>query len=342
MGVVVSITVELENRTPFVAATFLLPDGRGQEAVLVLLSAEFEIGAEGRATPAGQQRELALVDEYSGDPGNSSVVRDHDIVLEKPMVDVLVHGSGYAPGGRPTERTMVELHLGDVHKQLLVSGDRQWLGAMPSAAQPFVTMPLVWERAYGGPHEPRNPVGLSGEDGLPNIEDPNALLLRRGQPSRPACLGPVARTWAPRSKWVGTYDQAWLDRRWPLLPDDHDARSQQSASRDQWLGELHGNELGIVRNMTPDGVWRFCVPTLDVPVHLSFADRAHEAELRIDTLELEPVANRLTLTARLAIPVLQDRAPLEGVVLGHVPPGWLRARRLKKIYVDLRSPGREE
>jgi hypothetical protein len=136
---------------------------------------------------------------------------------------------------------------------------------------------------------------------------------------------------------VGTYDQAWLEHRWPLLPDDYDSLSQQSAPEDQRLVELRGGEVGAVRNMTPSGIWHFCVPRLDIPVHLFFSDREMRAEFRVDTLELEPLVGRMVLVARIALPVVQDRGPLREIVLGHVLPGWLRARRQRKTYVDLRG-----
>lgn len=330
-----SIAVALENRTPFASEVFLLPDGHGQELHLLVLKASFDIGSDGLARPTDDQQQISLVDEYWGTPGASSLIRDHDLALGKPMVDITVHGCAHAPGGHPTEHVIVELRIAGIQKRLLVSGERRWSGDAPTAAAPFIAMPLVWERAYGGNDEPRNPVGNSGELGPPNIEHPSATITRRGQRGRPAGFGPIARTWQPRPALAGTYDQTWLNRRWPLVPEDHDPLWNQSAPEDQRLTRLDGGEVGMLINMTRNGPWYFRVPRLDIPVYLFHSDREQRAELRVDTLEIEPDASRLTLVARFALPVVQDRGPLHEIVLGHVQRGWLRARRLGKRYVDL-------
>src|SRR5437763_15597642 len=100
-------------------------------------------------------------------------------------------------------------------------------------------MPLVYERAFGGadlPHkkqsawgfEARNPVGRGlvsnpgredlAEVPLPNVEDPSALITRYQDRPAPAGFGFIAPGWEPRKKYAGTYDDAWLSGRCPLLP----------------------------------------------------------------------------------------------------------------------------
>ena len=44
------------------------------------------------------------------------------MALEKPRVDVLVHGKAFAPGGRAAEKVLVSLRVADVFKELQVSG----------------------------------------------------------------------------------------------------------------------------------------------------------------------------------------------------------------------------
>src|SRR5262249_34707265 len=130
---------------------------------------------------------------------------------------------------------------------LVIHGDRVWQrsitsGARPSDALPFVTMPLVWERAYGGVaansteqkpvFDVRNPIGCGFENDpgvavgrpLPNIEDPGQPLTRLSDRPRPMGVGPVARHWQPRVRFAGTYDEAWTRQRAPLWPDDFDER----------------------------------------------------------------------------------------------------------------------
>jgi hypothetical protein len=45
----------------------------------------------------------------------------------------------------------------------------------------------------------------------------------------PAGFGPIACHWQPRVGFAGTYGDAWVANRLPLLPDDFDDRFFQSA-----------------------------------------------------------------------------------------------------------------
>jgi len=327
-----SIQAALDNRTPFVAEHFVLPDGYGGEIVLVIVKATFACDAAGAASPAASQRPIQLADE----PGI-----DTDLAPLKPFVDVLVvEPHAWAPGGQPATSTMVGLRVGTLTKILQVTGDRMWLDRVPSRPSPFVSLPLTWSRAFGGEDEAgrvdlRNLVGTL----LPNVEYPRDQVQRLGQRVRPAGLGVVARNVQPRVGFVGTYNEAWQRERWPLLPLDFDPRFHQSAPDDQWLDALVGGEAIVCENLVPEGRWAAEVPRLDVPVWLFFADRSEQAELRVDTLELLPTRRELVLTARLAIPTRRDQRRLDEILVGHATPAWIRARTQHKRYVDLRKLG---
>ena len=78
-----------------------------------------------------------------------------------PEVGVLVSGHAYAPAGRPVTSASVRIGLVRgtgrplIDKMLHVFGDRAPAGERE--ARPFAKMPLVYERACGGPD---NPVGV--------------------------------------------------------------------------------------------------------------------------------------------------------------------------------------
>lgn len=343
-----SFLAAIDNRTPFDAQSFVLPDPQGQETTLIVLSASFCAPRGGELELDEQQRRVRLEDEPWGTPGASSPRYENDLALHKPFVDVLVNGSAYAPEGRPARWVAVEVMVGDVRKSLVVHGERVWALWEPTRGKPFETMPIVYERAFGGPNErgqidPRNPVGvgLGGvgssltaiADRVPNVEYADAPVSRFGA-NRPAAYGSIDRGWAPRIGFAGTYDQAWLESRWPLLPEDFDARHYQAAPLDQQSCTIRGGEPAHIVHMTPGGVWRFRLPTIDVPVHLLHDDRQERTVLRIDTVLIEPDEHRVTLTARVAVKTARTRGALREVVLGHVRPGWLRARAARKRYID--------
>ena len=109
---------------------------------------------------------------------------------------------------------------------------------------PFESVPVKWELAYGGadytdPKSPleehRNPVGTGlvrdASELLhrpaPQIEDPRDLITSAHSRPAPAGLGPIARHWAPRRAYAGTYDEAWKRERMPLAPLDLDGRERE-------------------------------------------------------------------------------------------------------------------
>ena len=142
--------VWLENRTPFAAATHVQADADGQEVLVLMLSASFETQANGALTPAPEQLAVAFGDAPFGDPALSSIRYEADIAPVKPGADIIVNGSVHAPRGQPAAEVQVGLRVGPIRKVLTVTGDRALAGGGYSAPRPFRTMPIVWERAYGG------------------------------------------------------------------------------------------------------------------------------------------------------------------------------------------------
>jgi len=346
----------LTNHTAFAAKMFSGLDPHSRLHDVLVVSAAFVTMPGAPLRLADEPVAVVDNDVFYGDPTSSSVRYEGEIAWEKPFVEVIVNGHAIAARGQKAERVLVDVRVGDVHKQLMVNGDRHWrLGGIPGSPKPFDRMPIVYERAYGGydtraanpaQHklEPRNPVGL-GFQGLrsndpiiqtevPNVEYPGQPVTSAETRSDPAGLGVLGRNWQPRLGFAGTYDAAWTAEQFPLLPLDFDVRHFQTAPADQQSRTLRGGEEVDIRNMTPEGRWRFHLPVLDVPVRLVYAERHGAAALRMDTVILEPDVYRLTVLARCKIPRARSRGPLEEVILGHVSPGWWYARIRRKKYLD--------
>ena len=348
-----STTVALDNRTPFSARTFMVLDGEGQEVTLVVLKATFTNAGGGPMRIADEQVPVAIQDEARGDPAHSSLRAEVDVALHKPAVDVLVEAHAHAPKGQPVEAVEVELGVADLRKRLVVHGDRVWSHGHPSRGRPFRTMPLVYERAFGGRTERdqdlRNAVGIGFQGArsadpavvseIANIEYPGAPIRARHDDYPVAGFGLLGRSWQPRIAWAGTYDGRWFDERWPLRPLDYDPRHDQAAPVDQRSATLVGGERGYTLNLSPAGLWRFEVPRLVVPIHVLRRDASFRARPRIDTLWLEPARERLVLTCRLAIPTQRRGPRLEAVVIGHLSEAILRAHATRRAYIDPRGRG---
>ena len=349
----------LENRTPYVARILELPDLEGQLCSLIVVKQSFVDDGAGTMVVASEQSPVALADVHFGDPSSTSLRAEAEVALHKPRVDVIVFGRAYAPAGRAVEKCEVELAIGALRKRLAVFGDRRWsrfkLGLRPSRPEPFLSMPIVYERAFGGVvrSEPAGPVqaadarNLSGvgyrgarsadpqvETELPNIEYVDDGVGLPSDRPRPAGLGIVSRGWSPRLERAGTFDDAWREQRWPFLPSDFDPRHNQIAPDDQQLPQWLGTEHARLVNLTPEGDWRFQLPSPDVPCLLLFGDRSKRVALRADTIMIEPDVKRVTVTRRYVCASGRGRQELREVVLGPPTPARLLALRTGKHHID--------
>jgi hypothetical protein len=313
---------QLDNRTPFAAERTWVRDRDGTETWLVAVKATFDIQASGSTTVCEEQPPVTLIPAHLGKPGQSSLRYESDLQRTKLNTDIVVLGQAHAPGGRPVETLDVGFAVASVVKMLKVFGDRKWQRGSINATQPFVSMPIVYERAYGGvdkqSKEPawdvRNPVGcgyaaaeknLDGQQ-LPNIEHPKQLIRRWNDRPEPAGLGPLACHWQQRQQWAGTYDEKWQQERLPLLPNDFDDRHYQCAPADQQAPQfLRGGEPVALRNLTPGGGdVRFVLPRVYLGFETMFytgPSVRHEPP-KLHTVILEPDISRVSLVWHTALP----------------------------------------
>jgi hypothetical protein len=303
----------LNNQTPFAAERTWVRDKNGAEVWLVAVKGTFDILPDGTTVPAVQQEEVVIAPEFAGDPQFSSLLNDTDLPHKKLATDVLVQGHAYAPEGRAVTKLSVGLKLANIKKELQITGDRLWLDIVGGIAindpQPFIKMPITYERAFGGMDlvdedekqhnwDVRNPAGcgfatkaehLIGKP-VPNIEDPNALLKHWKQRPRPAGFGPIAGHWYPRVKLAGTFDHNWEKTRQPLLPEDFDERYFQSVPEDQQVpGYLKGGEVVQLYNLTSNGKLQFLLPRIFLAFTTYFDDGSNEVHCAVmHTVILKP------------------------------------------------------
>jgi hypothetical protein len=339
--------VALVNHTPFAADTHVQMDGDGQEVLVAVVCATFAApDDEGPVRIAPEQQPVRFVDGPRGDPALSSIAFESDISPFKPRVDVIVEAAAHAAAGRLATEALVSLRLADIDKTLRVVGDRR--SARDPLPAPFATLPIVYERAFGGTTPQgkccvENPVGVgwhgappvaaAAGTAAPNIEYADPARAKHGAATLPAGFGIVARHWSPRIGLAGTYDAAWLDSRWPLAPADFDPLFHQVAPLDQQTASITGGETVTLTHVTPSGFWRFRLPRLDVPMHLVHEDRVEPRPLRIDTVAIDANLRTVTLKWRLAVRRVRNAPALRSIVLGHVTPAWLSARRSGKTWL---------
>ncbi len=342
---------KIVNATPFNVETAFLRDRHGAEVAVVCIKGTFRFGPDRPTLLAEKQRPITPVSSHRGDPGASSLVAEGDIGPAKPATDILLNGTAFAPRGRPTRVQDVSLTVGPIHKTLRVFGDRQWR-TTPAAVvmtdpEPFLQMPLIYERAFGGPRQRRegedwdmrNPIGTgfvadaSRLDGtlLPNIERPDALISFWRQRPAPAGFGAVERHWSPRPKLAGTYDDHWLKERMPLLPDDFDDRFYLSAPTDQQpRAYLFGGEPVELRNLTPEGLVRFALPNARPGVSAVIAGGLSQHVAHLDTVLIEPDLGEVVHLWRTMIPCHRKTHKIERLNI------WL------KEWIQKTAPGSAE
>jgi hypothetical protein len=320
--------LQLKNETPYKAALDLFYDENGIDTLIITVKAVFTM--DNPVQVSDRQEEPVKADEYWTEPGTSSIKQGADVTLLKPFTDIIMTGHACAPGRKLVNKLDVSLTIGSIDKTVKVFGDRVWksngISLSPSNPDLFETMPLVYERAYGGIHslerktlsEPRNPVGqgFKGKqkkrelEGLPvpNIEDPKNLITIAGDTPNPQGFGWLAPNWKPRASYVGTYDDAWEKTRAPYLPDDFDLQFYQAAHPDLiYPKPITGGEEVTIKNMSPDGKKKFKLPAVDLNVQAKFKNRTESLSMKISTMHFQPNNNKFSVVWHSALNVDKER-----------------------------------
>jgi hypothetical protein len=351
--------VELINATRMVAGYTMGLEPSGRELLVVVIKGTFRFPQPGEPPGhfalADAQLPLVMADTFTGAPGLSAPVYEVDFAPRKPSCDILLLGSAYAPQGKPATRVEVGVRVGNWQKTLAVVGPRHWewsLGRV-DATPPgvFVQQPISYDVAFGGAdlrHEDpaehaafmANPVGRGFHkhlkpDWVEGAPLPNTEQIGQGvrDPQggyRPMAFGPVGRGWSTRSCYAGTYDDAWLADHFPFLPPDFDERYYQAAPADQQmpLEQFRNGPVDVLlANLTAEGLTRFTIPHLVAPVHV-FPKRGEREDYTagLDTVVIEPDAQRFTLTWRVARPLKKSMHEIAQVLVGKKGKEWWQQR----------------
>jgi len=358
--------MKLLNATRMKAAYTMGMKPGGQELLVAVVKGTFDFPRESgevlRLSPG--QIDLVMADEFSGKPGFSAPVRESDFAPFKPRCDVVLNGCAHAPGGKRAARVQVGLRIGALTKSFEVVGNRSWkaglLGIGITEAEPFLEMPISYDRAFGGSDhshpDPRkhaarmdNPVGagfhvnhapqaLDGKP-LPNSEETGKPVAKPDGSYRAMSFGVVGRGWEPRIRHAGTYDQAWIDNVFPFLPADFDDRYHQSAPEDQQIDFPVGGEDVVLVNLTVEGRTAFKLPAMAMPVTFYLKNFSeHPRSALADTIMIDSEKRQVCIVWRTAIPLKRSMHEVAQVVVGTMPRAWHRAREMGKTwYPSLRE-----
>jgi len=268
----------------------------------------------GQPAEALEEQPYPAIDEPFDDAESdySALRYESDFSPFKPNADLLLVGRCHTPGGRPARRCRVRFSVGASSSEIEVIGDRsarkRLFRTEVEDPLPFRTMELRYENAFGGLGCENNPVG-KGYRPKPSNE-PLALpnLRYRDEPSDPTDAGrmpagfaPLGRGWATRNGKLGSYDEGWLQERWPWFPSDFDWSYFNAAHPAlQVPGYLEGGESVFLENLHPEHPeFEFDLPEWRIRCFLNEAGiRFREVKMNLDTLWVDAEAGRIVLVWR--------------------------------------------
>lgn len=248
-----------------------------------------------------------------------------DLGYPKTRGEFLVYGAGHSP--QAVTGLQVSVTVAGLTKTLNVSGARFWNAAgLPSAPEPFRETRVSWANAFGGEGWELNPTGvgmLPDQDGkipLPRVQDPRYLVTSPKDRPEPAGFNALNPFWPQRKRLLGTFDDAWLQKRWPHYPLDTDPEYFNAAPGDQRIaGFFKGDESLRMVNMHPEKAEITSVlPGLRARLFVNRVvdgqERFTEIEARPETVWLFPGGDCGVLlfrgTAKVADETLDDVAHL--------------------------------
>ena len=303
----------LRNFTPFPHLVFESTEPSGRDFGVLVLKGTFDIVPGGKLKPRQEQDPIQMVEEYAGDPGVSSLLKENDLAPFKPKTDIHITAVAHSPDGNPRKSWKVSVEIGKLKKELEVHGPRGWIkgidGWTLKEAMAVTEVPINYESAYGGRWTEDDKVeaflGNPAGAGFVNkkLLDPGKAVMAPsivpvgGAPPvmnremKVEGLGPIGPSWSPRVALAGTYDEAWKKTKWPKLPDDFDYAFFNTAHPDLIYPEyLFGNEQVVLKNCASSTGLSFQLPDYLIGLLQRFENgQLVPSPMNLDTLHLDVV-----------------------------------------------------
>jgi hypothetical protein len=350
--------MEIVSLGPLRAGSVVWQPRPGAWTLTVVAKATFVI--EPHECPlADPQDDPTPADQPWNDDRTRSLRAASDLAPFKPRCDVTLVGHACAAHGRPTGSLTARLVVGTVDKAIEIFPDRSWTqdGQLREGPR-FLRMPLVYERAGGGPGT-TNPVGVPaggppdrhGRIAVPNLQPPGLHLTSPGQYVDPVGFGPIAAWWPSRLEKLHRHAASFSHRGWALqpMPPDMDFAYFNAAPADQQVDVLRANERLLLEDLHPDHP-RLVTSLPGVRARATverFPGAGEEAPLRCDTLSIDLDRGVCSLVWRAQIAVDHPNAPGRVVISADGPPARTAAvpvpsaRKRETVTADMGAALRE-
>lgn len=315
-----------------VAAGVKLWRSRGQLHVTVVAKATFAMIAGGEAQQIAPL-EVIQGEVYTRGHPMKPLLAASELAPWLERAEVVLTGHAWAPGGAPVRRMPARLAIlrgaaALVDKRIEVVGDRTATAASPDPEpQPFVKMPIEYQRAWGNLGDPENPFGVGvledphGRTSLPN-------LLPPGGRRAPVGLGPIPPFVPSRVRRLRGLAPAALEGI-ATIPDDFDWSYFQSAPADQRFDRVLGGEQIVLEGLSPlHPVLATRLPALRALATIYLPNGVQRWVLLTgDMLIVHPDAERCAAVFRGSFQVAQEEAlpalrVAVGVEVGGQPVPW--------------------
>ncbi|MQB22696.1 DUF2169 domain-containing protein [Agrobacterium tumefaciens] len=323
----------LANRTPFAAFSGFDRDKEGRSYWFVWAKGTFRMRHGRSCLFERKQIDLFRAPVYRAEVGTSELMADTDIGLPKARPDFLLTGHAYRPASTSrNEAFEVSASIGSWSKSLSVQPAMIRFGRTAELLQDDDDAPvfLGFSNAFGGTDADseagrsqefaENPLGLgywvseaaARGKALPRLYVPGASPLTKwNDRAKPAAFSAIPKSWPQRAQYSGTYDENWMRRKSPLLPDDLQEDYWQCVPADQQLDKTPpvGQTITLT-NVLPDGgdasLRHFTteMPTLQFELTTRFKHRWQETSMTLQTIHLFPDEGLLTLAYCGAMPLL--------------------------------------
>lgn len=334
------IPVFFKKPLPFSIFSFSHWDKGGKERLTIIAKGLFLIDGKGRLMVLRQKPDIAFQDIFNGKINITSLKSESDLAPFKPKTDLTFAAIARSPEGKELESWPVRF---DVNQNFSygfhVFGARQFEPVQKgdvrrwrlSDVKPIKELPLRYEYAYGGSaHKSEteidcfayNPVGrgFTTDYLLNETETPilvpqigaiaELLNYKLGQLITVHGCGPIAKSWLPRLALAGTFDEAWLHERHPLMPTDFNDGYWNAAPLPLQISPyLQGDEIIGVRGLFhKPQAYSFQLPGAGLGAHIRRVGKngIDDVPLNLDTVHCDISSSnkedhRITLVWRLTL-----------------------------------------
>lgn len=320
---------ELDNQTNWPANLYPGWGNDGSTQMILVFKLGYSFDQLGKTTPLAQTPAIVEEDQYTAEPGQSSLKAASEIMSYKKGSELILTGTVHPPSANTLIHDIsLGLRMADAdfwEKKLRLFGPRQYqkslLGAVVGKPQAIDTIPLTYEYAYGGsdPNNEskiyeKNPVGRGySEKGwrlkkiqLPQIEQGPKFISTATTRVEPAGFGPIPAYWPPRLDQHLQLNLADLPQGGCPYPENCPMDLHNTAPSDQrFTQHFTGKESirlkGLIPKSPADGTL-INLPGPRPQVILMKQDKPTIVNPVCDTMLIDIDRQQLILTYRLALP----------------------------------------